>query len=217
MKSPFPGMDPYLETRWGDVSASLAVYASDALNRELPLGIVSRIGVRVIAEEYEIKQRYLEIREARSEQKVITVIEFVNPANKRGGNGLDQYLKKRTECRDRRINLVEVDLSRKGAPSLIAPTDGGQQTEHTIYQAWVTRGVEPEKTQTYVLPLAQRLPALQIPLRPTEQDVLLDLQPLIDQIYISGRYSEDIDYSKPLDPPLSPAEAEWAATLLAAS
>ena len=54
-----------------------------------------------------------------------------------------------------------------------------------------------------------------IPLRPTDRDVLLDLQPLIDQIYENGHYAEDIDYAEPLRPPLAADEAEWAAQLLA--
>ncbi|MBM79469.1 MAG: hypothetical protein CMJ78_02600 [Planctomycetaceae bacterium] len=36
MKSPFPGMDPYLEKRWGEVHASLIVYARNQLNQQLP-------------------------------------------------------------------------------------------------------------------------------------------------------------------------------------
>lgn len=36
MKSPFPGMDPYLEMRWRDVHARLIVYACDRLNDQLP-------------------------------------------------------------------------------------------------------------------------------------------------------------------------------------
>jgi hypothetical protein len=36
MKSPFPGMDPYLEMRWRDVHASLMVYGSEQLNEQLP-------------------------------------------------------------------------------------------------------------------------------------------------------------------------------------
>lgn len=32
MKSPFPGMDPYLERRWEEIHGSLIVYARDALN-----------------------------------------------------------------------------------------------------------------------------------------------------------------------------------------
>lgn len=42
MKSPFPGMDPYLEARWGDVHARVATYASDQLNRRLPSDLVAR-------------------------------------------------------------------------------------------------------------------------------------------------------------------------------
>ena len=42
MKSPFPGMDPYLETRWSDVHLSLATYSRDALNGLLPPGLLAR-------------------------------------------------------------------------------------------------------------------------------------------------------------------------------
>ncbi len=33
MKSPFPGMDPSLEMRWGDVRSRLIIYASDIISR----------------------------------------------------------------------------------------------------------------------------------------------------------------------------------------
>jgi hypothetical protein len=36
MKSPFPGMDPYLEQKWGEVHTSLIVYARNQLNSQLP-------------------------------------------------------------------------------------------------------------------------------------------------------------------------------------
>lgn len=39
MKSPFPGMDPYLEPSWGDVHTSLATYARDQLNKQMPAGL----------------------------------------------------------------------------------------------------------------------------------------------------------------------------------
>jgi hypothetical protein len=35
MKSPFPGMDPYLEQHWLDVHHRLATYARDQLQRKL--------------------------------------------------------------------------------------------------------------------------------------------------------------------------------------
>src|SRR4051812_41113032 len=43
MKSPFPGMDPYLEPHWGDVHSRLATIGSAALNRNLPVGIRARV------------------------------------------------------------------------------------------------------------------------------------------------------------------------------
>jgi hypothetical protein len=43
MKSPFPGMDPYLEDYWPDVHSRLATYASDHLNPRLPPGLRARI------------------------------------------------------------------------------------------------------------------------------------------------------------------------------
>ena len=36
MKSPFPGMDPYLETRWEGVHQTLTIYARDAIQPRLP-------------------------------------------------------------------------------------------------------------------------------------------------------------------------------------
>jgi Protein of unknown function (DUF4058) len=63
------------------------------------------------------------------------------------------------------------------------------------------------------LPLATRLPAVAIPLRPTDQDVVLDLQAIVEQCYRNGSY-DDIDYRGEPDPPLSPLDEPWADTLL---
>lgn len=48
MKSPFPGMDPFLESRWESVHGALATYASEALNRQLPTGLLARSGERSV-------------------------------------------------------------------------------------------------------------------------------------------------------------------------
>lgn len=42
MKSPFPGMDPYLEARWGDVHARLATHACEQLSDNLPDDLIAR-------------------------------------------------------------------------------------------------------------------------------------------------------------------------------
>jgi hypothetical protein len=43
MKSPFPGMDPYLEQSWGDVHTSLVTYSRDQLQKALPNDLVARV------------------------------------------------------------------------------------------------------------------------------------------------------------------------------
>lgn len=54
IKSPFPGMDPYLERHWRDVHHSLATYARDLLQPKLPGGLLARVE----------EQRYVESSEA---------------------------------------------------------------------------------------------------------------------------------------------------------
>jgi hypothetical protein len=50
MRSPFPGMDPYLEQFWGDVHHRLIVYSSDAIQRVLPGDLRARVDERVYVE-----------------------------------------------------------------------------------------------------------------------------------------------------------------------
>lgn len=47
IRSPFPGMDPYLEAYWGDVHSKLATYICDTLNPRLPGDLVARTQVYV--------------------------------------------------------------------------------------------------------------------------------------------------------------------------
>ncbi len=42
MKSPFPGMDPYLEPHWPGLHTQLVALASAELNRLLPDDLVAR-------------------------------------------------------------------------------------------------------------------------------------------------------------------------------
>jgi hypothetical protein len=51
MKSPFPGMDPFLEPHGLDVHASLAAGSRDSLNEQLPEDLVASVQERVIVED----------------------------------------------------------------------------------------------------------------------------------------------------------------------
>lgn len=50
MKSPFPGMDPYLEQFWPDVHARMILYACDHLEEQLPGNLIARVEERVVLE-----------------------------------------------------------------------------------------------------------------------------------------------------------------------
>jgi len=51
--------------------------------------------------------------------------------------------------------------------------------------------------------------ALDHPADAARSDISLALQPLVDAIYARSRYGRDIDYCRPLTPPLSTAEQTW--------
>jgi hypothetical protein len=70
----------------------------------------------------------------------------------------------------------------------------------------VYRGFKVQHCEFYLMPLRERLPAIRIPLRPTDSDAVLDIQPLVEQADHDGRY-DDIHYSLLLRPPLNPDTA----------
>jgi hypothetical protein len=51
MKSPFPGMDPYLERHWEDVHTRLIGYVADALQPQLSEDLIARMEEKVYVEE----------------------------------------------------------------------------------------------------------------------------------------------------------------------
>jgi hypothetical protein len=59
-RSPFPGMDPYLEAHWGDVHTRLITYAANQLRPRLPEGLKARLQeyVAVTAEESDDRSGY---------------------------------------------------------------------------------------------------------------------------------------------------------------
>jgi len=254
-ENPFPGMNPFLERRWGDVHSSLVTYARDLLQEKLPDSLRARMQERVFIEQTprrpapgfypdvhvfeqpqqarssssavavatlaeptlihmpadEITESFIEIVDADSGGRVITVIEFLSRSNKQRGPGRRLYLKKQRECRRGRVNLVEIDLLRGERPTTLCSrfTTG----DLAMYHASVFRASRPDRLEYYEMPLRQRLPMIRIPLRRKDADVGLDIQELVDLAYRRGRY-DDIDYAQPLDPPLPAEDARWVEGLL---
>jgi hypothetical protein len=162
-------------------------------------------------------ERWIEIRD--SSGRVITAIELLSPSNKRS-EGFDDYQRKRRAFIGSGVNLVEIDLFRQGA-SVFSP--GVRQTfkdAGAIYGICIFRASEPERDEVYPARLRERLPVIRVPLRKTDPDVLLNLQPLINQCHERGRY-DMLDYrtdpDPDPDPPFASEDAVWIDGILRAA
>jgi uncharacterized protein DUF4058 len=160
-------------------------------------------------------QRFVQIIDVASGGRVIAVIEFLSPTNKIAGDGQVKYRKKQQERLDADVNLAEIDLTRAGEREFVYPVANLPPAYQTAYLACVYRGFGFRRCEFYRMPLRERLPAIRIPLRPTDPDVVLDLQRLVDQAYTDGRY-DDVDYREACRPPLDSADAAWADEVLRA-
>jgi hypothetical protein len=257
MRSPFPGMDPYLERHWRDVHADLIALTRTALNEKLPDDLIARMEERVVIDSvgfdrprvvypdvrvYEDPSRsatatvgagaavaepivltvdaeshtetYVTILGAEGGE-LVTVLECLSPTNKLPGDDRSQYIRKRRELVDSRVNVVEIDLIRQGSWQEMLQPVAAPARVRSEYRTVIWRADPRGRVELYPMPLRSRLPIIPIPLRPTDAAVHLDLQTLVDQAYRNGRY-DHTDYSKPCEPALEAEDAQWARELIAA-
>jgi hypothetical protein len=140
--------------------------------------------VVVIAEP--LVERWLEIRDR--DGHLVTAIELLSPHNKTG-EGRTTYLEKRRHYLASTANLVEIDLIRAGRHTVaVAPKVLGPPVEGSHSFICVSRAGNERRFEVYRIPYRDRLPAFRVPLRSTDPDVPLDLQPLLDRCYRTGRY-----------------------------
>jgi hypothetical protein len=254
MKSPFPGMDPYIEAcdLWGDFTHELVCAIARRLNDVLPAGCAARLGSREYTAVYyseadrlypspphvvaacrsapelapvkgeggpvtlrafigeDHKDRYVNILDLHDGRRLVTRIEVLSrSAKQRGFEGWKQYLRRRRTLLLGKANLVEIDLLRGGdRMPMLDPLPASP------YYLLVAREEKAPYCGVWPGFFDRPLPAIPIPLRKPDPDIPLALQPIIDAIYEQGRYGEDIDYSRPLDPPLSPEQVAWLARQL---
>ena len=258
MRSPFPGMDPYLERRWDDVHAKLCAFIGEAIQPDLPAALRARTESRVLLEDesgeelsryipdaavVEVDERvpspartvggtvtlepvrftllrdppvhrWVKIIDVERGNRVVTAIEILSPGNKRPGPLNDDYREKIDDYIAAGVNVVEIDLLR-GRRNLLAVRHDMLPPERAgEYLYCVHRARRRREWLAYPMRLRDRLPVVPVPLRPIDADVTLDLQSLIDRVYVAGGH-DDIDYAKPADPPLSADDAAWLAERLA--
>ena len=252
MRSPFPGMDPYIEAsgRWPDFHNRLinriSEVLADAVGKQYEVSIDERIRlvklpdaeVKSIRPDVAVLDRgrdrshpqasgavatiepvaiahpvYEEVRETRvtiiwrPDWKLITVIEALSPANKSGREDND-YLPKRWDLVQARVNLVELDLLIAGCRlPMRRPLPPGD------YYALLTRADRLPVADVYAWPIEHPLPTIPIPLRPSEPDLMLDLSAVFQDVYQRGHYARSIDYHASLNLPLPEHKRKWAMEL----
>jgi hypothetical protein len=157
-----------------------------------------------------------EIHEARLEvidhehRGVVAVIEVLSPTNKvPGSRGQASYLRKRQEVMNSPSHLVEIDLLRAGEPvnfrETLPPHD---------YLVHVSIRDRRPRARAWPIRLRQRLPVVEVPLRPEDRAAPLDLQAVLRSAYDRAGYDATIDYRSEPTPPLSGEDAAWADRLL---
>ena len=163
----------------------------------------------------ELPTRYhrLEIRTV-TDDVLVTAIEILPPVNKRPGvESADAYERKRREIFRSNAHLLEIDLLRGGRrPELVQPLP------NAAYFIFLSRAERRPTIEIWPIALSDRLPIVPIPLRYPDEDIPLDLNVAIAQIYTSARYDYRIDYRQPPPAPeLDSAEAAWVDELLRAN
>jgi hypothetical protein len=251
MPSPFPGIDPYLESQgyWPDFHARFITYCCDALNDLLPETYDARIDERLRLFELsepertmalpdvaihevgtgrrgslqtsagiltlepvtidlpielvEVRDRLIEIRH-RPGRNLVTAIEVLSPTNK-SGEGFHDYCSKRRSLIRQQVHLVEFDFLIRGQRLPMR-----QDLPPGDFFVFTSRAERRPKCEVYGWSVRQALPRIPIPLLAPDPDVILDLQAVFATGYDRGRYARALDYTAPLDLPLSQADRAWA-------
>ena len=139
-----------------------------------------------------VPQFAIEIRDV-EERKLVTLIELLSPANKRG-QGYDEYIAKRQRVLLSMTHLLEIDLLRKGkrvpmrSPLPTAP-----------YFVFLSRYEKRPITDIWQIKLNQPLPIVPVPLLAGDDDITLDLQQAFTNVYDLVGYDLILNYNNPPD------------------
>lgn len=155
-------------------------------------------------DEVEVRESWIEIYH-RPDRSLVAVLELLPPTNKRG-ESRSKYLAKRKAVLRNRVHLVEVDLLIEGgrlAPPYEYPT--------ADVVALIARADRVGVCEVRCWNLPDRLPHLEIPLKPPDADGTIDLQEVFDRAFDQGAYAETMDYDRPPGVKLSQANSAWLA------
>jgi len=149
----------------------------------------------------------VEVRDVAHNQ-LVTSIEILSPVNKRDP-ARAAYRLKRDRLRVGGVHLLEIDLLRRGLRTIAHP-----RIPDTQYRVTLVRS-RADVAEVWPIRLADRLPAVPVPLLAPDPDVPLELASALSAIYEEAAYELSVDYGQP-PPPFSAEETEWLKTLTTA-
>ena len=158
--------------------------------------------------------RFLQIVDVTNSNRVVTALEVLSPWNKSPGRLNEEYRRKLKDYAASAVNLVEIDLLRSPRGRLTVTENDMPIDRRAPWYVAVRAAATPEEWKVYPIALRAPIPPFDVPLRASDAPIALKLQPLIERVYAAGGH-DDIDYSKPPEPPLSSSQDEaWVDQLL---
>jgi hypothetical protein len=165
------------------------------------LSVVEPVTLRVKYLE-EAPEAYLRVLH-RPDASLIAVLELLSPTDKQKPERVS-YLEKRNELIREEVHLVELDLLLGG--SRLPMED---KLPAGDYYAFVSRGDRRPECEVYSWALREPLPAIRLPLKAPDPDVIFDLPGLFALAYQRGRYVRDLPYDAAPPVALSKENAVW--------
>jgi hypothetical protein len=191
-----------------EIPARTAPGAPSGLGVAVAEGVGTRILPVVLPQKEPITEWFLEVHLAGGRRRLVTVLELLSPSNKSNRTGRRAYLRKRERVLQSRTHRVEIDLLRKGRPMPLA------RPVNSPYRVLVSRGESRPRATLYTFGVRDPVPPVPIPLLPDDPEPELDLGPVLHALYDRARYDLRLDYGTSPVPPLSEADAAWAAEIL---
>ena len=128
-------------------------------------------------------------------------MKFCHPPTKRRGTGRLQYLRKREAISASYVNLVEIDLLRRGQPMPLETPPPASD-----YRILVCRGLEHPSALLYPFTVQQAIPKFTLPLLPEDEEPEVDLGAIINGMHHTVRYGQVTRYHEPPPEPAFGAE-----------
>jgi len=174
----------------------------------------------VIATKEKPRVNFLEIRDASSGDRLVTLIELLSPSNKLSGPDREAFQRKQDEVLASEANWMEVDLlrggKRIGCHRSVDVHCRKKGYDYSVVVSRASRRGPKLEIELYGFRVRDPLPIVSVPLFPPHTDVDLDMRRVFRRTYETGPYPWIARYDQPLDPSLAPDDERWVRELLEA-